>query len=228
MIRSSRSKWVSGIGAAVLSGSLVVAGYGIGVTPAGATDLVNPFPIIIAKLNQILAKLSTSGGGAGNHTLRWDSNITNASGLRFTTAFPGAVLDNNTGLVWEQAPDGTSRNWETAKEYCLNKEVIVGMKGWRLPSVVELASVQDRLLAAPLVPASAFTISTSVTIPGVQSSAYWSATTAAFNPVAYAWIVNFGDGSLPFALGSVGVDSKSNNSTSRAWCVRGGMNADTY
>src|SRR5437868_6687660 len=116
MRRSRRSKWLSGIGAVVLIGGLVLANYGIGVPPAEATGtLVNPFPIIIEKLNQILAKLSTSGEGAGNHTLRWDTN--NASATRFTTAFPGAVLDNNTGLVWEQAPDGTPRTWGVATFY---------------------------------------------------------------------------------------------------------------
>lgn len=39
------------------------------------------------------------GGGAGNHTLRWDSN--NVSATRFTVlaTIHGAVLNNNTGLV---------------------------------------------------------------------------------------------------------------------------------
>ena len=215
MIRSSRSKWVSGIGAAVLSGSLVVAGYGIGVTPAGATDFVNPFPIIIAKLNQILEKLSTSGGGGGNHTLRWDTN--NASATRFTTAFTGAVLDNNTGLVWEQAPDITGgpnsnglRNWFGATSYCVNKTV-GGTVGWRLPSVVEFKSVQDPTLSAPFVPGTVFT--------GVQSAHYWSATTLAVNP-AIAWNVDF----------NIGVVNGSNEADfiHHAWCVRGGMNADAY
>lgn len=126
MMRSRGSRWQSGIGAVVLIGGLVLANYGSGVTPAEATGtFVNPFPIIIAKLNQILAKLSTSGGGAGNHPLRWDTN--NALDTRFTTAFTGAVLDNNTGLVWEQASDfeprTRDRNWEFATFYCVNKNV---------------------------------------------------------------------------------------------------------
>jgi hypothetical protein len=63
-MRSSRSKWVSGIGAVVLVGGLILANSGSGVPPAEAAGtFVNPFPIIIAKLNEILAKLSGSGGG---------------------------------------------------------------------------------------------------------------------------------------------------------------------
>ena len=198
MMRSSRSRWISGIGAVVLSGGLLVAGYGTGVPLAEATiTLVNPFPIIIDKLNEILAKLSTSGGG-GNHTLRWDTN--NPSATRFTTAFPGAVLDNNTGLVWEQAPDGAPRNWATV--------------GWRLPSMVELISVQDGSPApvAPFVPGTVFT--------GVQLIGYWSATTFAGGPTD-AWVVFFSSSS--------GLDHRSKAIDGfYAWCVRGGMNADTY
>jgi hypothetical protein len=134
------------------------------------------------------------------------------------------VLDHNTGLVWEQAPDGTPRVWgdgtsASATRYCVNKNV-GGTRGWRLPSVVELASLIDPSLPAPFVPASAFTISTSDATPGVRSAFYWSAASLAFNP-AGAWGVLFSDG-----LVSVGV--KTSDSNSHAWCVRGGMNADTY
>jgi hypothetical protein len=202
----------------VLSGGLLVAGSGTGVPPAEAT-LVNPFPIIIAKLNQILAMLSTSGGG-GNHTLRWDTN--NASATRFTVlaAIPGAVLDNNTGLVWEQAPNGTPRNWGQAISYCVNQK-IGGTAGWRLPSVVELKSVQDGSLtaAAPFVPAPPFTLSTSNTTPGVQSADYWSAATSAEFPTN-AWSVSFINGNV-----NANVKSDFDNI---AWCVRGGMHADAY
>jgi hypothetical protein len=148
--------------------------------------------------------------GCAGHTLRWDTN--NPSALRFTTAFPGAVLDKNTGLVWEQAPDATTTNsWFHATDGCVDKNV-GGTVGWRLPSVVELKSVQDPSLPPPFVPASVFT--------GVQSDFYWSASTFAEAPTL-AWYVGFGLG------GSVGGAIKSSN-LHRAWCVRGGMNADAY
>ncbi len=88
--------------------------------------------------------------------------------------------------------------------------------GWRLPSVVELRSVQDPTLPAPFVPAI-FT--------GVQSAFYWSATTNVLDPTL-AWIVGFGlpsDGGL-----DVTTNTKASNGLDHVWCVRGPMNADAY
>ena len=202
------------IGALVLGGVLV-ASYGSGVAPAGAQTATTS-SIIINKLNQILEALTSAAAGQNNHTLRWDTN--NASATRFITAFTGAVLDKNTGLVWDQAPDGTPGDWFEATAHCVRRNV-GGTVGWRLPSVVELKSVQDPSLPAPFVPASAFTLSTSETTPGVQSANYWSASTYANNPTI-AWGVFFGSSNVNFVgkTGAVG----------RAWCVRGGMNADQY
>jgi Protein of unknown function (DUF1566) len=207
------------IGALVLGGVLVAsygASYGQGVAKGGSKPpMQNPLTVIITKLDQILAALT--GGGAGNHTLRWDSN--NESATRFTPAFPGAVLDNNTGLVWEQAPDGTPRPWISATSYCVNKNV-GGTRGWRLPSVVELASLIDGTpgAVAPFVPSGPFTLSTSDSIPGVQSAFYWSATTFADGP-NFAWFVLFLNG-LVTHTGKI--------NDYHAWCVRGGMQADAY
>ena len=124
----------------------------------------------------------------------------------------GAVLDKNTGLVWEQAADGAPRAWVAATTYCVNKAVpaVGGTRGWRLPSVVELASVQDPSLPSPLVPASVFS--------GVQSAGYWSATTSAENPTD-AWGVGFG---------FVDVFHANKTDSFQVWCVRGGMHADSY
>ena len=82
--------------------------------------------------------------------------------------------------------------------------------GWRLPSVVELKSVQDPTLSPPFVPASVFS--------GIQSFSYWSSTTDANFPTA-AWVVDF-------VNGPVGSGGKTNSSP--AWCVRGPMNVDAY
>lgn len=191
MIRSRRSKWMSGIRAVVLTGGLGLATYGAGVTPAGAqvppsTDL-------------------TSG---------WDSALPAERRFVILMAFNGdAVLDRNTGLVWERAPDPTRRVWahgDGALFYCLNK-VVGGTKGWRLPSVAELASLIDPALPAPYVPASAFTID--------HITGYWSATTATFAAPDYAWFVEFSNGEVTVGLKDWDLP---------CWCVRGGMNADQY
>ena len=195
------------VGVMVLSASLMLMSVNRGAQAAPPPDNPGkPFQAILDKLDQVLDAI-TGAAGQGNHTLRWDTN--NASATRFSTAFPGAVLDKNTGLVWEQAPDATARAWAAATSYCVNKNV-GGTRGWRLPSVVELASVQDPSLPAPFVPANVFT--------GVQSANYWSATTNAEIPTS-AWLV-------PFGSGSVGPEDKA--SSGHAWCVRGGMNADAY
>jgi hypothetical protein len=205
-MRSRRTRWLSGLGAVVLIGTVGLANYGTGVPQAGAQSTpTNPLTEILAKLDQILAAIS--GIQEGNHTLRWDANHPSAS--RFVTAFPGAVLDKNTGLVWEQVPDPAARPWLSAIGYCVNKNV-EGTAGWRLPSAVELISVKDPTLPAPFVPASVFS--------GVQSAGYWSGTT---DPdfETDRWGVNFASG-LVF--------SSNRASDHFVWCVRGGMQADAY
>ena len=53
-----------------------------------------------------------------------------------------AVLDKKTGLVWEKSPQTTSARWSVARRTCAEKNV-GGQKGWRLPSLEELASLVD-------------------------------------------------------------------------------------
>jgi hypothetical protein len=216
MIRDKRNRWLTGVGVAVLVGGLSLVNYGGGVAPAAAHsahhDHQNPFKQILGKLNEILAKLNTGGGGgAGNHTQRWDTN--NPSTSRFTVLAEfnnAAVRDNNTGLVWEQSPVTPSPGptWNDARLQCIDKNV-GGTRGWRLPSVVELASLIDPSLPAPYVPA-VFT--------GVQLTPYWSATANAVG-TSTALNVNFDDS-------HVGMSSKSSNNS--IWCVRGPMQESVY
>ncbi|MGH2359619.1 MAG: DUF1566 domain-containing protein [bacterium] len=144
----------------------------------------------------------------------WDQKITNAS-KRFNvlSAFNNeAVLDKETGLVWEQSPATTLHMWDSVGFQCTSRTV-GGRKGWRLPSVHELASLVDPANAEPSLPTGhPFT---NVQFP---DSNYWSATARADDPLR-AWDVDFG-------FGDVEVDTKTH--TLHAWCVRGGMNADQY
>lgn len=160
----------------------------------------------------------TKSGNSTTSMQSWDESLPTSSRFTPLAAFGGAaVRDNNTGLVWEQAPGIETRNWATALHYCLNKN-IGGTRGWRVPSVVELASLTDPSLPAPHVPVTIFT--------GVQLgfSDYWTATSAASETITFpigsgAWGVEFGNGD---------VDVFSKTSTLFVWCVRGGMNTDAY
>ena len=209
-------------GVLVLSVGLVLANYGGGVTPVGAQGAPgnptrpNPLNQVIDQLNQIMAALTTASG-QNNHTLRWDTNNPSATRFVVLAAFANAaVLDKNTGLVWEQAPDTTggpnsngTDTWLNTIATCAIRNV-GGTVGWRLPSVIELKSVQDPSLPGPFVPATIFT--------GVQSANYWSASTQADVPTN-AWLVAFSGGGFILA---------GKASLGHAWCVRGGMNADQY
>ena len=116
-----------------------------------------------------------------------------------------AVLDRETGLVWERSPDTDKRDWFNAGIRCLTKTV-ANRKGWRLPTVQELASLQD----GTLLPAGHPFLN-------VQNDIYWSASTTAANGPALAWFVSFADGHIANIFKTV---------TYNFWCVRGGQAVD--
>jgi len=121
-----------------------------------------------------------------------------------------AVLDRETGLVWDKSPSTTKMSWISARSHCYKKEV-GGRKGWRLPAIEELASLVDTSQSNPALPAGhPFT--------NVQSSVYWSSSTVA-GDASYAWIVSFGSGL---------VRSRDKSLDVYVWCVRGGYGHDAY
>lgn len=154
-------------------------------------------------------------------TQNWDKNL--PSGSRFTVLAEfnnEAVRDDNTGLVWEKSPSTTGvSNWFHATMACVNK-TIGNTRGWRLPSVIELRSVQDPLLGTPFVPTGIF--------PNVQAAPlnqYWSASTFAVgatdgNQLFTAWHVSFYDGFAATAVKST--------ANFFVWCVRGPMQESLY
>jgi hypothetical protein len=122
-----------------------------------------------------------------------------------------AVLDRETGLVWERSPDmATFGTWQNAQTHC-NQTTVFNRKGWRLPTLQELASLVD-----PSVPTPGPTLPPGHPFSNVLSNWYWSATTSATDS-GLAWFVWFFNG---------GVLSQSKGNNSFVWCVRGGHGVD--
>jgi hypothetical protein len=92
-----------------------------------------------------------------------------------------AVLDKETGLVWAKDAnlDG-NKQWQAAVNYSRNLS-LAGRKGWRLPTVEELASLVDPTQRNPAFPAGHPFLN-------VQSGSYWSSTSYV-GDTNYAWYV---------------------------------------
>ena len=214
-MRSRRRKLAWRVGAVVLLvGGLSMASGGPGGMPAAAappsSNPGGPPSQILDKLDQIQAAIT---GGGGNDTLRWDQVLPAAQRFVILPAFNSdAVLDKETGLVWEKAPATTAGNSSNARSTCANKAV-GGRKGWRLPSMPELASLVDPSVASP-----GPTLPQGHPFLNIQPSNYWSASAHVENPTL-TWGVGFGTGNV------LGVSKAFDN---RAWCVRGGMNTAQY
>ena len=142
----------------------------------------------------------------------WGDKV-NTAADRFVLRFSGAaVLDRETQLVWEQSPDTNVTSWALARTECMSRD-IDGRKGWRLPSVHELASLVDPTQVG-------LSLLTGHPFSNVQTEHYWSATTNAEIPTD-AWTVRF------LQTGPVATFAKTNGLY--VWCVRGGFpGPDTY
>ena len=122
----------------------------------------------------------------------------------YTVNGDGTVSDQVTKLVWQQADDGTTRDWATAKSYCQGL-VLAGKDDWRLPSIKELITLVHADKYNPAIDTTVF--------PGTKSSWYWSSTSDAGNS-SYAWNVYFFNGY---------VDGYHTSNNNYVRCVRSGQ-----
>jgi len=122
-----------------------------------------------------------------------------------------AVLDRETGLVWEKNPSTGTRTWYDARDRCQTLSV-GGRMGWRLPMLEEMMSLVD-----PNNPGGNPDLPPGHPFIDVKSSRYWSATSFA-NDLNDAWVADFIIGNV-FNFGKT--------TAIYSWCVRGGRGVDS-
>lgn len=125
---------------------------------------------------------------------------------RFSCVLGGdAVLDRDTGLVWERNPPATQVTYGEAVDECAISFDTPGFSGgWRVPTVDELATLLDRSSVLPALPAGH-------PFGGAAASTtfFWTSTVV---PTGGLFGVTFYTGSLAHLVTS---------GTAARWCVRG-------
>jgi hypothetical protein len=170
-------------------------------------------------LHTVPARAQTTAAGPYLATPAWDQKLqcdTLTTCPRFVVLSnwnSEAVLDRETGLVWERSPDTTKRKWLSAYFHCTER-VVSNRSGWRLPSVHELLTLID--------PAASFGVGLAPGHPflNVQEFFYWSATTFPYDRDFFKL--------TPF-LGTApgfGLQGSNRDNLLPAWCVRGGQGVD--
>ena len=120
-----------------------------------------------------------------------------------------AVLDKETGLVWERSPHLEEGNWAFAVGRCHSRST-GGRGGWRLPSMSEAKSLGVNWKFSDAGP-----FDMDCSDEACYSGHHWASTTdPADGNAAYVW-----------ASGSHGILGKGN--ASRIACVRGGYGTDS-
>ncbi len=126
-----------------------------------------------------------------------------------------AVLDHETGLVWQRTVDSdTEYNWAAALAEC--NYVSTGERwGWHLPTVEQIMTLNTRRPGgvAPKLPEGHPFIGVS---PDLQVF-YWTASTYTGAP-GFVWVLSFGSGGITIRLGGEGKEQMH-----PIWCVRGGQ-----
>ena len=109
-------------------------------TKRGITAMKSLYTSLVAMLALfVFASVAVADPGT-----TWDKKVAGAGRFKVLSQFNDeAVLDKETGRVWEQSPDGVNiRNWLNAQDHC-NQKTVGNRKGWRLPTIQELASLVE-------------------------------------------------------------------------------------
>lgn len=152
--------------------------------------------------------VALAGPGAAAPVPTWEKVVTKGSSrFKVLPQFGDeAVLDKETGLVWERTPSASLSNWGDSLKICIGN-VIGGRRGWRAPTAWELMTLSDPSADDPSLPLGH-------PFEGISTvDNYWSSTTDP-EDATRALRERFGTGG-----GGVIIGPKTD--LQRRWCVRG-------
>jgi Protein of unknown function (DUF1566) len=183
--------------------------------------------LVVGSIASSSVVAQTTANGPYYATPSWDQTLPAATRFIVLTNFNSeAVLDRETGLVWERSPSQTTRDWFDSIERCQRLNT-GGRMGWRLPAISELNSLVDQSQSSPALPNGhpflgvLFGAGTPATGDFVTRSYYSGTTRAANNGQARA---------VDFRQGTQGDIAKTVSASPPfflfAWCVRGGQGVD--
>jgi len=170
---------------------------------------------VVRLMGTALVSLVTVSSAGAASLKTWDAVINKPSRFKVLTTFNSeAVLDKETGLVWQRdAGNGTplrsgcgaTQAWAAAAGYCCQETIIGGRGGWRLPSLAEVFTLIDDTQASPTLPAGH-------PFSNVAGR-YWTSTEGKTDPTNNAFNVNLdasnGEAEIP------------KSASRKVWCLRG-------
>lgn len=137
-----------------------------------------------------------------------------------------AVLDRETGLIWERCPDVLTKvtfydlnsPTRSAISAC-NSKVVGGRLGWRLPTSAELGSLGDPTDDPVLPHLAPFCVNNFQNTMGGPAPSFWTTTAVPQSDFMYAVSADSGK---PTTL------ANATSASQPIWCVRGGGGSDNY
>jgi hypothetical protein len=160
----------------------------------------------------------TTANGPYYATPSWDQTMPASTRFIVLANFNSqAVLDRETGLVWQRSPSQTFVAWTLISAACVSAAT-GGRYGWRLPTVHEMASLVDPAATTvpPLPAGHPFTNLN-------PFDTFWTATQQQDTPANAAIVGWFQDPSAPVSF--IFTSGSRTAAVSRGWCVRGGLQA---
>ena len=146
----------------------------------------------------------------------WDQTMPASTRFLVLSNFNGdAVLDRETGLVWQRTPQLATTSYVGAFSTCGNLRT-GGRFGWRLPAIAELTSLFDPgAMAAPALPIGHPFLG----LPTSGVTGFWSTTAGSIvtTPARYVWFTGASPSGI---IGNIAQNNETNALST--WCVRSG------